>query len=141
MHQIQEATRVEDIVRCFPAIQELRPHLVSEQFVEQVLRQQQNHDYKLMYIEFCGQVVACLGYRVAEYLAWGKIFYIDDVICRTDFRKQGFATSLMLEAKNRARLVGCAEVHLDSGVHRFEAHRMYMSQGMHISSHHFSIKL
>lgn len=140
MHQVQDAISREDVARCFPAIQELRPQFVADQFVEQVLRQQEFHGYKLMYIEFCGQVVACLGYRVAEYLAWGKVFYIDDVICRTDFRKQGFATSLMVEAKNRAHTLGCIELHLDSGVHRFEAHRLYMSQGMNISSHHFSMK-
>lgn len=44
---------------------------------------------------------------------------------------------LLAEAKRR----GCAELHLDSGAHRFSAHRLYHSRRLEISSHHFSIVL
>jgi len=33
------------------------------------------------------------------------------------------------------------QLHLDSGVQRFSAHRFYLSKRMEISSHHFSLKL
>ncbi|MBD0385163.1 MAG: hypothetical protein ICV54_01185 [Nostoc sp. C3-bin3] len=42
---------------------------------------------------------------------------------------------------NYARLNGCNEIGLESGVQRFAAHRFYMKQGMHISSYHFSVSL
>ena len=34
---------------------------------------------------------------------------------------------------------GCSQLQLDSGVQRFEAHRFYLREGFHISSHHFAI--
>jgi len=35
---------------------------------------------------------------------------------------------------------GCGQVHLDSGVQRFAAHRFYLRNGFDIASHHFSVK-
>jgi len=36
-----------------------------------------------------------------------------------------------------AREDGCGQLHLDSGVQRFDAHRFYFTRGMAIRSHHF----
>jgi hypothetical protein len=44
---------------------------------------------------------------------------------------------LIAEARRRE----CDELHLDSGVLRFQAHRLYHSRRLEISSHHFSIRL
>jgi hypothetical protein len=33
---------------------------------------------------------------------------------------------------------GCGELHLDSGVQRFGAHRVYLKNGFDITSHHFA---
>ena len=41
----------------------------------------------------------------------------------------------------RAREQGCDELHLDSGVQRYGAHRFYLRYGMDITSHHFRIAL
>jgi hypothetical protein len=41
--------------------------------------------------------------------------------------------------KSHARELGCSQLHLDSGVQRFTAHRFYVREGFKISSHHFSI--
>jgi hypothetical protein len=40
-----------------------------------------------------------------------------------------------------AREHECRELHLDSGVQRFDAHRFYLGKRMHITSHHFALKL
>jgi hypothetical protein len=40
-----------------------------------------------------------------------------------------------------ARSQGCEELHLDSGVQRFGAHRFCLGLRMKISSHHFAIDL
>jgi hypothetical protein len=41
--------------------------------------------------------------------------------------------------KAHARELGCRQLHLDSGVQRFGAHRFYLRHGFNIASHHFSI--
>ena len=41
--------------------------------------------------------------------------------------------------KCHARENECEQIHLDSGVQRFPAHRFYLREGFDIASHHFSI--
>lgn len=41
--------------------------------------------------------------------------------------------------KSHALATGCEQIHLDSGVQRFAAHRFYLREGFNIASHHFSI--
>ena len=41
--------------------------------------------------------------------------------------------------KGHAREHGCGQIHLDSGIQRFPAHRFYLREGFNIASHHFSI--
>lgn len=135
---IQFAKSDSEIKACFRAFAELRPHLTEDTFVAQVKRQMQNHGYTLVCIFDHNQVVAAAGYRVTEFLAWGHAFYLDDLITISSARKNGHGATLMdwllKEAKNR----GCKQFHLDSGTHRHDAHRLYMSKKLQISSFHFS---
>lgn len=139
--KIHYANTVEEIAACFPTLSELRPHLTETDFVSQVLRQQQNHGYTLVYILDQGQVVAAAGYRVAEFLAWGRTFYLDDLITTSSARKSGYGGALMEWLLEQAKSLGCKQFHLDSGTHRHDAHRLYMSHKLQISSHHFSKKI
>ena len=52
-------------------------------------RQIDNHGYRLICIEDAGTVRAAAGYRVAEYLAWGRTFYVDDLITGEADRGRG----------------------------------------------------
>ena len=126
---------------CFPAFHELRPHLSQRNFVAQVQRQTKNHGYVLVYIAAQGDVVAAAGYRVAEYLAWGRAFYVDDLITPAASRKLGYGGKLLDWLIERAQELSCNQFHLDSGLHRHDAHRLYLSRNLQISSHHFSIEL
>ncbi|MCL5801353.1 MAG: GNAT family N-acetyltransferase [Gammaproteobacteria bacterium] len=123
---------------CFPAFYELRPHLSQKDFVAQVQRQMKNHSYVLVYIATQGHVVAAAGYRVAEFLAWGRAFYVDDLITTAASRKLGYGGKLLDWLMEKAKELSCDQFHLDSGVHRHEAHRLYLSRKLQISSHHFS---
>lgn len=138
---VRPAESKEDVRKCFAVMKQLRPHLGEEAFVNQVRRQMEGHGYSLVYIEENGEVKAAAGYRVAEFLAWGKILYVDDLITGEADRGKGFGGTLMQWLHERAKESGCSELHLDSGVHRFGAHRLYIKGGMDISSHHFSKKL
>ena len=135
---IQSAKTESAIRACFRAFLELRPHLTEDAFVSQVKRQIQNHSYALVYILDQGQVVAAAGYRVAEFLAWGVTFYVDDLITVSSARKNGYGGALLDWLLKEAKNLDCKQFHLDSGTHRHDAHRIYMSRKLHISSHHFS---
>jgi hypothetical protein len=126
---------------CFSAFHELRPHLSEDGFVSQVQRQRQSAGYRVVYITEYGKVVAAAGYRTAEFLAWGRVFYVDDLITISSARQKGFGGKLMDWLMHKGAELDCDEFHLDSGVNRNDAHRLYMGHKMRISSYHFSKEL
>ena len=141
MSQIHQAQSDEDIRRCFPVMAELRPHLVEGEFVERVRRQQAESGYRLACLEDGGAVQAVAGFRIAEFLAWGRILYVDDLVTTAHTRSRGHGQKLFDWLLTHARENGCAEFHLDSGVQRFGAHRFYLRNRQEIRAHHFSIPL
>jgi GNAT superfamily N-acetyltransferase len=136
--KINLASTEGEIKACFSAFHELRPHLSENDFVAQVRRQMKNHGYVLVYGAIQGKVVAAAGYRIAEFLAWGRTFYVDDLITLSTARRQGYGGKLLDWLMEKANELSCGQFHLDSGVQRHDAHRLYMSREMQISSHHFS---
>jgi GNAT superfamily N-acetyltransferase len=138
---IRVAFTEDEIAACFPVLHELRPHLLEHEFVTRVQHQIKTHGYVLVYIASHNQIVAAAGYRVAEFLAWGRIFYVDDLISRSAFRKRGHGGMLLDWLLEKAKELSCDQFHLDSGVTRHDAHRLYLSRKLQISSHHFSKEL
>lgn len=135
------ATTDEEILACFPALLELRPHLKRETFLPQVRRQQASGHYRLGYLQAGDAVPAVAGFRVLEYLAWGKIVYIDDLVTQESARKNGYAKVLMDAIVATAKAENCQAVHLDSGYQRNAAHRFYLKYGFELGSHHFALRL
>lgn len=138
--KILYASADSEITACFPAFKILRPHLLEADFVARV-RRQQSEGYHLIYAADKECVTAAAGYRFAEYLAWGRVLYVDDLITHPDHRGAGYGGALIDWLITHARESGCAELHLDSGYQRHDAHRLYLNKGLQLSSHHFSMKL
>jgi len=134
------ATTDSEISRCFPAVQLLRPHLESTEFVARV-RRQRPEGYRLVYLEDGGEIRSVAGFRIQETLAWGRILYVDDLVTADADRSRGYGGQLFDWLVDHARASGCEQLHLDSGVQRYAAHRFYLRKRMEISSHHFSLKL
>ena len=134
------ATTREEILRCFPVMAELRPHLKEEGFVAQVERQQRA-GYQLAFLSDKGKVMALAGYRYSESLSWGKFMYVDDLVTTEKSRSKGYGQRLFKWLVNEAKSRDCDQLHLDSGVQRFGAHRFYLASRMDIIAHHFSMKL
>lgn len=130
----------EEINSCFPAFKELRPHLEFESLLPQV-RRQECQSYKILALRQNGQVKSVAGFRVCEFLAWGKILYIDDLSTLSSARGNGFAGELLNRLIESAKNSGCSAVHLDSGYARHNAHRLYLHKGFQLSSHHFALEL
>jgi len=130
----------EDIQRCFSVMLQLRPHLAEAEFVARVKRQQKA-GYQLAFLTDKKIVKAAAGYRFLESLSWGKFMYVDDLITAEKFRSQGHGQRLFKWLVNEAKARDCDQLHLDSGVHRFGAHRFYLASRMDIIAHHFALKL
>ncbi len=107
----------------------------------QVRRQQEQCGYQLAYLSDDHRVVAVAGYRIAEFLAWGKILYVDDLVTDDNVRSRGFGDELFAWLVAHAKANGCDQLHLDSGVQRFAAHRFYLRLRMSMTSHHFALDL
>jgi len=129
-----------DIARCYPVMVELRPHLSATEFAARV-RKQQATGFRLAYLEETGEVCAVAGFRYLETLAWGKILYVDDLVAAPAQRSRGHGGKLFDWLVALAKQNDCHELHLDSGVQRFGAHRFYLTRRMDIICHHFALKL
>jgi predicted N-acetyltransferase YhbS len=142
MTEILIATDIEQIKRCAPVLRELRTFLTEEQIIDRI--QQQTPDgYRLAYVEVeaAGLVTSVAGYRVTRNLTYGKFLYVDDLVTRSDQKRNGHAGQLIEWLCQHAQDQGCASLILDSGVQRFEAHRFYLAHRMDITAHHFARKL
>ncbi len=136
---IQRASTEVEIRLCHRVMQQLRPHLTEEQaFVEQVQRQLAE-GYHLAYSQNRGEVKALAGFRFLEFLAWGKVLYIDDLITDSEIRRSGHGGKLLKWVIAQAKKVKCDQVHLDSGPQRHDAHRLYLNHGFKIIGHHFAL--
>jgi GNAT superfamily N-acetyltransferase len=129
-----------DILSCLRVMQFLRPHVEETTFVAQI-REQEAQGYRLIAIRDSGRVCAAAGYRMGTFLAWGRILYVDDLITDPEKRKRGLGSTLLQWLISKARSENCAQLHLDSGYHRFAAHRFYLDNGLQLYCHHFAIKL
>lgn len=132
----------DQIRRCFPALKVLRPHLREEDFVARI-RRQQTQGYRLAFHDDADTEAAAsvAGFRLLEYLAWGRALYIDDLVTRPDCRGRGCGGALLEAVVAHAEASGCDAVHLDSGYQRHDAHRLYLNHGFRLTTHHFARQL
>lgn len=137
---IRTADSDADIDRCFPVMSQLRPHLERVAFVETV-RRQGEAGFVLAYAEVKGVVEAVAGFRLIDNLVGGRVLYVDDLVTDASARSRGHGAALLEWLSERARGAGCQFLELDSGVQRFDAHRFYFVNRMHVSAYHFRLKL
>ena len=123
---------------CFPVFSVLRPHLEQHNFLSQI-RRQQTQSYQILALKHAGIVKSAAGFRFAEFLAWGKILYIDDLTTLPGETSHGFGGTLLDWLINHARSCECQGVHLDTGYTRHAAHRLYLRKGFQFSSHHLAL--
>ena len=121
---------------------ELRPGLgTPEALVRQVDERQRAAGYRLVgaFDDGAQDAAAVAGFRVNEFLAWGRHLYVDDLVTAAEHRGRGLADRLFDWLQDEARRCGCTQFHLDSGVgeDRQDAHRFYFRHGLRIASYHF----
>jgi GNAT superfamily N-acetyltransferase len=124
----------------YKAMLELRPNIGTEsEFVARVNDVQRPAGYRLVASFDDGDTVAAgaAGFHVRDMLAWGHYLYVEDLVTRESARRAGHATRLLDWVLFEAERNGCDSFQLDSGVHRYDAHRLYLRWGLAITSHHF----
>lgn len=137
---IRFATTDEEITACYPVMFALRPHISAAHFLA-MFRRQESTGYRLAYLPAAEGVVAVAGFRLSENLAWGRFLYVDDLVTLPAYRSQGHGAKLLSELKAYAASAGCAQLHLDSGIQRKDAHRFYEREGMAMTGFHFVANL
>jgi GNAT superfamily N-acetyltransferase len=136
--QVKLLSEDRELEQIAPVLLELRPQYSQAQLLQQI-RKQQADGFQLAWVEEDGAVLCVAGFVIAEKLAWQKHLYVDDLVSSEKQRSRGAGKMLMDWLKHYAREQGCQQLHLDSGVQRFAAHRFYLREGFAIASHHFSI--
>jgi GNAT superfamily N-acetyltransferase len=138
---IKIAETAEEIRKCFPVMAELRPHFTDENmFVEQVKRQAEKHDFKLVYLEE-NDVKAVGGIRIGDWLGSGKYLEIEDLVATENDRSKGYGGELFDWIVDYAKRENCDQIKLVSHVKRFAAHKFYLNKGMIIEAHYFSLQV
>lgn len=137
---IQLAKSDTQVLECFSTMSQLRPHLEQEKFLAQFHRQKQN-GYQLVFIKVNDQVIAVAGFCISESFMCGQSLYVYDLVVNETVRSQKYGQHIFSWLIESAKLHHCKQLHLDSGVQRFDAHRFYFQQRMKIDCHHFSLNL
>ena len=142
MLEVKLAETDTDIRRCFAVMRQLRPQLSgADALLERARRQMEQAGWRLAYTEQDGEVAACAGFRVHEWLVSGRILYVDDLVTDEARRSSGHGKALLDWLKNLARAEGCTQLRLDSGTHRRHAHKFYFREGLTIQAFHFEYDL
>jgi GNAT superfamily N-acetyltransferase len=127
-----------DLEKISGVLLELRTTFSRETLIAQI-KKQAAAGYRVAYVESDGEVLCVAGFVVGTKLAWGKHLYVDDLVTAERHRSKGAGAAMVAWLKSQARSLGCTQLHLDSGVQRFSAHRFYLRERFAISSHHFSL--
>jgi len=119
-------------------LQQLRTQFPVAYIKTQILEQMED-GYKVAYIEENNEVICVGGFVIGKKLAWGKYLYIDDLITNENTRSKSAGAEMVKWLKEHAKANGCQQLHIDSGVQRYMAHKFYLREGFIIASHHFSM--
>jgi GNAT superfamily N-acetyltransferase len=139
--QVRPALTDADIAACFPALHELRPHLVDAAELVARVRRQEAEGYRLLTAVRDGRVIGAAGYRMQENLIRGRFVYVDDLVVLESERRGGLGARLLDEVERIARAAGCGSLVLDTGLGNALGQRFYFRWGLLATALHFAKRL
>jgi GNAT superfamily N-acetyltransferase len=140
MMEVKLVYSKEEIKKAALVFLELRPSFTLDSITKQI-KAQIKEGYQIAVVEEDDEYLCAAGFVIVKKLAWGKHIYIDDLVTKSNKRSIGAGKLIIDWFKKFAIENDCKEIHLDSGVQRFDAHKFYLREGFIISSHHFTLKL
>lgn len=136
--QVKIAESLEDLKLIAPVLLQLRPKYSADGLIAQI-QSQQKDGYRIAYVQEGVDVLCVAGFLLGQKLAWTKHIYVDDLVTCEAHRSSGAGKALVDWLKQHAKENGCQQLHLDSGVTRYGAHKFYLREGFDITSHHFAV--
>jgi GNAT superfamily N-acetyltransferase len=125
----------------FPVLTELRTELTAAQFASVYAEgHPQGLRFTAMYDDG-GACVAVAGWRIVATTVALRKLYVDDLVTAAAHRRRGAGSALLAELSERASAAGCRVIDLDSALHRQDAHRFYIREGLPINAFHFGRSL
>ena len=137
--KVMLATADTDLHRIAPVMLQLRPQYETLEKLVQQIKLQQQQGYQLAYVEDNDEVLCVAGFVIGSKLAWQKHLYVDDLVTSETHRSTGAGKCIIEWLREYAKQHACQQLHLDSSVQRFGAHKFYLREGFTIKSHHFVI--
>lgn len=136
--EVKLAENTEQLELISPVLLQLRPQYTKESLILQIQEQQQA-GYHIAYVIEGRDVLCVAGFVIGQKLAWQKHIYVDDLVSSESSRSKGAGKFLVDWLKQYGRDNNCRQLHLDSGVTRFGAHKFYLREEFNITSHHFAV--
>lgn len=136
MVEINLLDDISDAIKCYEVLVQLHPALSEAEFRERIERLYKS-GYRLVALIMDDDVIAVAGFHISESFGWKKYIYVDDLVTIEDSRSQGFGTRLLDWLKDYARALSCDQIHLDSRVTRYSAHKFYLNNELYIGGYHF----
>ncbi|MBL7543948.1 MAG: GNAT family N-acetyltransferase [Bdellovibrionaceae bacterium] len=123
------AREPQDLIKFFPVMKELRPHLEMESYLSIYQEAHRNDGYEIVAIEANGQVQAVMGYRlIADYVR-GRHVYIDDLVVSETVRSKGLGGELLKYAEGVAKENNCDTLRLCTGIENDRGVKFYEKSG------------
>ena len=112
--KVEVAITDAEIDACYPSMQELRPHLQRETFVE-IVRDMQRDGYVLAYLGNAQTVYSVAGFRIKRTLFCDRFLYVDDLVTTSAERSKGYGKILeVIDKLALFRLEGRQWIHARS---------------------------
>jgi GNAT superfamily N-acetyltransferase len=121
----------------YPVLHQLRTDLTREDFAA-VYREGHPQGLRFLAAYRDRRCVGVAGWRVLATTAGIRKLYVDDLVTDENERGTGIGAALLADLRVRGASLGCRLLDLDSGVHREDAHRFYVREGLAITSFHFA---
>ena len=129
------------IAATFDVMQQLRPQLQRDEYVETMHALRASDGLQLLALREAGTVRAVATYRIMNMLYCGRLLYVDDLVTDERVRSHGYGAQLLARLKDEGRALGCSQIQLISHVKREDAHRYYFREGLGIECFHFRAEL
>lgn len=124
-YKIIEMKTESDFRSVFPVMQELRPHLSEQSFVELVQEAVSVDRYHLYGLWNDGVLVAAAGFKPMTTLYYGRFVWVCDLVTTAGERSSGWGSILLQFIEGWAEQHGFTSIALSSGLTRQRAHKFY----------------
>jgi GNAT superfamily N-acetyltransferase len=122
--KIVALTTENELRAAYPVMQELRPHLDEQTYLDR-LRRMIPGGFRLYALFDEGQIMALAGVQPILNLSSGAHLFVHDLVTTAVARSRGYGRALLAYVEAQAREEGCDKVVLTSGLRRVDAHRFY----------------